>query len=196
MQDRTASEKLTIFGHLSKKLLAAFGWRFEYVRPPVKKGVVIVYPHTSNWDFILGVLARSILNLRMPWVGKHTLFKWPFEWFMRALGGVPVNRSSTHGMVEQLQQEYDRYDQIFITITPEGTRSKTDYWKSGFYHIAYGLKVPVGLAAFDYSRKTIFLNHWITLTGDREKDLEAIREAYKGVLGRRPELQGPIKFRD
>src|SRR5262252_9637477 len=98
----------------STKLLALFQWRVVYSPPPAPKSVVIVYPHTSNWDFILGVLARSVLGLRMHWVGKHTLFSWPFDSLMRRLGGVPVDRSQAQGLVEQLQKEFDRYSEFFI----------------------------------------------------------------------------------
>ncbi len=181
---------------LAAKVLQLFGWRVLSRPPPAPKGVVIIYPHTSNWDFIVGVLARAVLQLRMHWVGKHTLFKWPFESFMRALGGVPVDRRIKHGMVEQLQKEFDRYSQIFIVITPEGTRSYTEYWKSGFYHIACGLNVPVGLATFDYVKREVDITEWYFLTGDVEKDLTHIREVYRGRQGKRPELAGAIKFRE
>ena len=161
----------------------------------MQKGVVIVYPHTSNWDFILGVLARAVLNLRMHWVGKHTLFKWPFASLMRALGGVPVDRRSTQGMVEQLKREFDRYEQFFLTITPEGTRSRSEYWKSGFYHIARELDLPVGLASIDYAKREVDLTEWYRLTGDVEKDLAHIRRVYAARRGRYPELMGDIRFK-
>jgi len=176
--------------------LGLFGWRVVSAPPPMQKGVVIIYPHTSNWDFVLGVLARAVLGLRMHWVGKHTLFKWPFESLMRWLGGVPVDRRSKHGAVEQLQREIDRYDQMFITMTPEGTRSRTEYWKSGFYHIALGLKLPLGLATFNYAKRVVDITHWITLTGDVERDLETIRNVYRDTHGRFPALAGEIRFKE
>lgn len=187
---------MTLRAKLSAWLLGLFGWHVESTPPPMQKGVVIIYPHTSNWDFVLGVLARTVLQLRMHWVGKHTLFSWPFEGIMRWLGGVPVDRRSTHGFVEQLKKEFDRYDQIFITITPEGTRSHTDYWRSGFYHIALGLKVPLGLATFDYQQRIVYLTQWTMLTGDVEKDLASIRDVYRDAKGKHPELAGEIRFRE
>ena len=187
---------MTIRSRLGTWLLALFGWRVEYTPPPAQKGVVIIYPHTSNWDFVLGVAARMVLDMRMPWVGKHTLFRWPFAWFMRWLGGVPVDRRSAHGAVEQLQREYDRYDQMFITMTPEGTRSRSEYWKTGFYHLAHGLKLPLGLATFNYQTRVIYLSHWITLTGDVERDLETIRGIYRDTHGKYPALAGEIRFRE
>jgi 1-acyl-sn-glycerol-3-phosphate acyltransferase len=193
---KTANYLMPFTARLAKWTLGLFGWRVVSEPPPQQKGVVIIYPHTSNWDFILGVLARAVLQLRMHWVGKHTLFRWPFEPLMRALGGVPVDRRNTKGLVEQLKKEFDRYDQFFITITPEGTRSRTEYWRSGFYHIALGLKLPLGLATFDYVNREVILKDWYMLTGDVEKDLAYFREVYKGRVGKRPELVGEIRFRE
>jgi len=187
---------MTLSGSLASRLLALFGWRVLSIPPPMQKGVVIIYPHTSNWDFILGILTRSVLGLRMHWVGKHTLFKWPFESIMRALGGVPVDRSQTRGLVEQLKKEFDRYQQFFLTITPEGTRSYSKYWKSGFYHIALGLKLPLGLATFNYEKREVHLTEWLMLTGDVERDLDTIRNVYRNCRGRHPELVGEIRFRE
>jgi 1-acyl-sn-glycerol-3-phosphate acyltransferase len=181
---------------LSSWILALFGWRVLSTAPPMQKGVVIIYPHTSNWDFVIGVLARAILQLRMHWVGKHTLFRWPFETFMRFLGGVPVNRSQTEGLVEQLKKEFDRYDQFFLVITPEGTRKRTEYWKSGFYRIALELKLPLGLAAFDYPRREVVITDWYTLTGDVERDFAHIRAVYRDRHGKHPQLEGTIRLRD
>jgi 1-acyl-sn-glycerol-3-phosphate acyltransferase len=182
--------------HVARRLLGFFGWRVVSVPPPLQKGVVVIYPHTSNWDFTIGVLARSVLNMRMHWVGKHTLFKWPFESVMRWLGGVPVNRANTKGFVPQLQKEFDRYPQFFVVITPEGTRSKTNYWKSGFYHIADGLKLPIGLACIDYVRREVGIMEWFTPTGNIEHDMTRIREAYRGRHGKHPELEGEIRLRE
>ena len=187
---------MNVRARLSTWLLGLFGWRVIFSPPPAHKGVVIIYPHTSNWDFILGVLARAVLGLRMHWVGKHTLFHWPFETIMRWLGGVPVDRSQTQGLVEQLQKEFDRYEQFFIVITPEGTRSRSEHWKSGFYHIALGLKLPLGLATFDYAKREIDLTEWYTLTGNVERDLKFIRDVYRGRRGKHPELAGEIRFRE
>jgi 1-acyl-sn-glycerol-3-phosphate acyltransferase len=193
---RRLAANMTIAGAISRYVLKMFGWRVVSTPPPAPKGVVIIYPHTSNWDFILGVLARSVLGLRMHWVGKHSLFSWPFETIMRALGGVPVDRRSAHGLVEQLQKEFERYEQFFLTITPEATRSRTDHWKSGFYHIARALDVPLGMACIDYGKREVNLTRWYTLTGDVEHDLTQIRAAYAGCRGKRPELAGEIRFRE
>ena len=155
-----------------------------------------MYPHTSNWDFILGVLARSAMQLRMHWVGKHTLFRWPFESVMRALGGIPVDRARTQGFVERLRKEFDRYEQLFLVITPEGTRSRSAHWKSGFYHIALRLKVPLGLACINYGKKEVGIMEWLDLSGNVEQDLSRIREVYRDCRGKHHERTGEIRFRD
>jgi 1-acyl-sn-glycerol-3-phosphate acyltransferase len=187
---------MTFRARLSTWFLALIGWRVVSVPAPVQKGVVIIYPHTSNWDFIFGVLARAVLQMRMHWVGKHTLFRWPFESIMRFLGGVPVDRKNTQGFVGQLQKEFDRYPQFFIVITPEGTRSKSEYWKSGFYHIAHGLKLPIGLACIDYPRREVGIVEWFTPTGNMHVDMDHIREVYRDRHGKHPELEGEIRFRE
>src|SRR5690242_8949784 len=156
---------MTINGRVSAWLLGLFKWRVVFAPPPVPKAVVIVYPHTSNWDFVIGVLARSVMNLRMHWVGKHTLFKWPFGTLMRLLGGVPVDRAHTSGLVDQLRGEFDRYTQFYLTITPEGTRQRAAYWRSGFYYLALGLHMPVGLAFIDYGKREVGVLKWLTLSG-------------------------------
>jgi 1-acyl-sn-glycerol-3-phosphate acyltransferase len=178
------------------QVLRWFDWRVVSAPPPAQHGVVIIYPHTSNWDFIIGVLARPVMNLRMHWVGKHTLFRAPFGGLMRALGGIAVDRSQAHGLVAQLQKEYARYAQFFIVITPEGTRKRVGHWKSGFYHIAHGLKVPLGLACIDYRRREVGVMQWLWLTGDIERDLTTIRAAYADCRGKQPELAGEIRFKD
>jgi 1-acyl-sn-glycerol-3-phosphate acyltransferase len=181
---------------LAAGILRLFGWRVLPKPPPPPKAVVLVYPHTSNWDFPIGVLARAVLEMDIGWVGKHTLFRWPFGGLMRFLGGTSVDRSHKQGMVAQLREEFDRHETFYIVITPEGTRKRTEYWKSGFYHLARELNVPVGLAYLDYAKREVAIPVWLELTGDVEHDLDRIRAVYAGHPGRHPELTGEIKFKD
>jgi 1-acyl-sn-glycerol-3-phosphate acyltransferase len=160
------------------------------------KGVVVIYPHTSNWDFMIGVLARSVLRLPMFWIGKESLFRFPMRNLMLWLGGTPVDRSRPHGLVEQLREVMDRHASYYVVITPEGTRKRTDHWKSGFYHLALGLNVPAGLAFIDYTRREVGVAEWMMLTGDIEKDLAHIREVYAERRGKFPEKMGEIRFRE
>jgi len=176
--------------------LRIFGWRVVSAPAVTDKGVVVVYPHTSNWDFLIGVLARTVMQLPMYWIGKDSLFRFPMRTVMLALGGTPVDRSRPHGLVDQLREVMNQHDRYYVTITPEGTRRRTDHWKSGFYHLALGLNVPVGLAFIDYKRREVGVAEWMPLTGNIEQDLAHIREVYAERRGRYPELMGKIQFRD
>jgi 1-acyl-sn-glycerol-3-phosphate acyltransferase len=181
---------------LAAAVLRLFGWRVLPKPQPPPKAVLLVYPHTSNWDFPIGVLARAVLEMDIGWVGKHTLFRWPFGGLMRFLGGTSVDRSHTQGMVGQLRLEFDRHETFYIVITPEGTRRRTEYWRSGFYHLARELNVPVGLAYIDYAKREVAIPVWLELTGNVEHDLDRIRAVYAGHPGRHPELAGEIRFKD
>lgn len=176
-------------------ILRLIGWRTVFAPPPGPKSVVIVYPHTSNWDFPLGLLFRISSGVFMHWAGKDTLFRWPLRGFFLRVGGVPINRRERTGMTEQLLAEFARRDSFHMVITPEGTRSKTDHWKSGFYRLALAAGVPVGLGLIDYGRREVGIGHWITLTGDEEADLALIRAYYADRRALFPEQAGPIRFK-
>jgi 1-acyl-sn-glycerol-3-phosphate acyltransferase len=186
----------TLRARAARALLGLLGWRVDVVPLPGPKGVIIVYPHTSNWDFPLGYLAKMAAGLRVKWVGKDSLFRWPLGGLLRRMGGIPVNRRERTGLVEQLRREMDRRDEAWLVIAPEGTRSFGDHWKSGFWHIALAAGVPVGLAFIDYPRRSVGLRTYLRLTGDPEVDLEAMRRAYEGKVGLHPELAGTIRFRE
>lgn len=181
---------------LARRLLGLFGWRVVSVAPPGKKGVVMVYPHTSNWDFPIGVLARAAIGLRMSYVAKDSLFAPPFGCLFRALGGIPVNRRISTGFVGQLAQRFAEAETLFVAIAPEGTRSKVPHLRSGFYHLAVTARVPLGLAYMDYARKEIGIGEWLDLSGDPEVDLAAIRRFYAGKHGRMPQKEGSLRFRE
>lgn len=181
---------------IARALLRLAGWRVRYQSPPRPQGVVIFYPHTSNWDFPLGLLARAAVGLRVSWVGKHTLFRGPLGPVMRALGGIAVDRGARAGMVEQLRAEFARREGFFVAIAPEGTRSRSPHWKSGFYRLALAAGVPVGLGFFDYARREIGVLDWIELSGDATADLARIARAYDGRQGRHPDQATPIRFAD
>ena len=179
---------------IARRLLQAFGWKLVYVPPPVPKAVVIFYPHTSNWDFPLGLLARAAVDLDVHWVGKHTLFRGPLGPLMRALGGIAVDRSAPRGLIEQLRHEFESRESFYVAIAPEGTRSRGTHWKSGFYRLALAAGVPVGLGFFDYRRREIGVLDWLPMTGDPAHDLALISAAYAGRQGRHPQQATPIQF--
>ncbi|NMG28172.1 1-acyl-sn-glycerol-3-phosphate acyltransferase [Aromatoleum evansii] len=181
---------------LARLLLRLAGWRVVLVPPPGPKGVVMVYPHTSNWDFPIGVLARSASGLRISYVAKDSLFRPPFGALFRWLGGIPVNRRVSTGFVGQLVRRFAESESLLIAIAPEGTRGHVPHLKSGFYHLALEAGVPLGLVLIDYDRCEAGIGAWVTLTGDVERDLAVIREFYAGRRGKHPEKAGEIRFRD
>jgi len=182
-------------GHLwAGRLLGFFGWRVDVVLPPGPKCVIVVYPHTSNWDFVVGYLAKLAAGIPIEWVGKHTLFRPPVAWLLRRMGGIPVNRREPGGFVGQLVRELERRPRMWLAIAPEGTRSYTGRWKSGFYRVALAAKVPVGLAFIDYRARLVGLTTYLELTGGEEEDLRRIRAVYAGKTGRRPALASEIRF--
>jgi 1-acyl-sn-glycerol-3-phosphate acyltransferase len=179
---------------LARGLLSSFGWRVEVIPPPAPKCVIVVYPHTSNWDFVVGYVAKLAVGLPIAWIGKDTLFRWPVGKLFRRMGGIPVNRRSPAGFVRQLARELDGRDFLWLALAPEGTRAHTDRWKSGFYRLALEAKVPVGLAFIDWRTRTVGLSKYLSLTGDEAADLEQIRAAYAGRTGKHPENAGEISL--
>ena len=177
---------------LAGLILRLIGWRTVFAAPPGPKSVVLVYPHTSNWDFPLGVLFKARHRMPFSWAGKDTLFRWPLRTLFLWLGGVPINRRERTGMISQLTAVFARSASFHICITPEGTRSRTDHWKSGFYRLALAAGVPVGLGFIDYGRKTMGIERWITLSGDKDDDLKLIRAYYADKTALYPEKAGDI----
>jgi 1-acyl-sn-glycerol-3-phosphate acyltransferase len=162
------------------------GWRFEGTVPNEPKFVIIVVPHTSNWDFIVGVLALFSIGFRISFLGKHTLFKWPLGVFMRWLGGISVERSVRRDRVAETISAFDSADRLILAVAPEGTRKPVKEWKSGFYHVAHGAHVPIIPVAFDYGRKVVRLFPPFWTTGDAEADIQRIRSGYVGVVAKNP----------
>lgn len=175
-------------------LLALFGWKVVGEMPAEKKFVFIFAPHTSNWDFVIMMMTRFCFKMKPAYLGKHTLFKPPFGWFFRILGGIPVERSSSHNVVNDIVKIINERDEIALTLAPEGTRSKKPYWKSGFYHIANKAKVPLVLAFLDTKTKTLGIGETLNLSGDKEADMKVIREFYQDKKGFRPELASDIRL--
>jgi len=181
---------------LAAIILRLVGWRTVYTVPPGPKSVVIVYPHTSNWDFPIGMLFKMCHSVDLHWAGKDTLFFGPFRWFFGKLGGVPINRREATGMTRQLAEAYAQNPSFSICIAPEGTRSKSDHWKTGFYRLALSTGLPLGLGFIDYGSKSAGIAHWVTLSGNEEADLEMLRAYYAEKTGLYPEKAGDIRFKE
>ena len=169
---------------LARGLLALFGWRVDGEFPDRPKMVAIVAPHTSNWDFIVGILVVFALGLRVRFLGKHTLFNPWLGWLMRWLGGTPVIRDTPQGAVADAAEMIAREERILLGIAPEGTRRRGTSWRSGFYNIALAAKVPIVPAAFDYGRRSLRLFPVFEPTGNYEADLARLQALYEGVRGR------------
>lgn len=177
-------------------LLRLCGWRSIMVALPAPKGIIVVYPHTSNWDFFIGVIYKIGTALPARWVGKHTIFRWPVRRLLVYLGGIPIRRDQRSGLVDAMLAEFAKHDRMWLAMTPEGTRSRTEYWKSGFYRIALAGQLPVALGYIDYATRTVGIDTYLTLTGDVEADFARIRAFYKDKRGRRPEHAGAIRLRE
>lgn len=171
---------------LSRALLGAWGWRIDGDFPARPKMVAIVAPHTSNWDFIVGILAVFAIGIRVRFLGKHTLFKRGLGVLMRWFGGIPVNREAPQGLVPQVVEAIENADQVFLAITPAGTRSSTKPWKSGFYNIAVAARVPILPVIFDGPSRAIRLLPPFEPSGDYEADLPKLLALYAGVRGLKP----------
>jgi 1-acyl-sn-glycerol-3-phosphate acyltransferase len=175
------------------RALKLFGWRMLYRRLPGPRGIAVIYPHMSNWDFVIGVFGKWALDLPFRWLAKDSLFAIPVlgKWFS-ALGGEPVDRSAKTGMIERQAARMNAADWYWLGITPEATRSYRPNWKSGFYHLALAAKVPLCLVYIDYPNKTLGVRDHVFLTGDQEADMAAIRAGFAGHQGLHPENAAPI----
>jgi 1-acyl-sn-glycerol-3-phosphate acyltransferase len=147
--------------------------------------VGIVAPHTSNWDFTLGLAVVFVVNLRVSWLGKHTLFKAPFRGFLRWMGGIPVDRGASHGVVGECAAAFDTANALLLALAPEGTRKGASHWKSGFYQIAVKARVPIFPIGFDYGEHVIRLMPLFTPSGDYDTDIGLIQELFASVKGKR-----------
>ncbi len=163
------------------------GWKFAGEIPNVPKFIMIVAPHTSNWDFFVGIAARAAIQLKISWMGKDSLFKPPVGRIMKALGGIPVIRDKKLGVVDQVAQAFKDADKMALAITPEGTRSKRDKWKTGFYFMAKEADVPLFPVSFDYKTKTITFGDLLIPNDNFNSDMESLNTFFSLAEGKNPE---------
>lgn len=181
---------------LSQFILQLFGWKAVSEHKKYPKCILIGAPHTSNWDFPLTLLAVWALGLKFSWVAKHTLFVGPLGFLLKKIGGIPVNRKIRTGFLQSMVKSFAENHELILAIAPEGTRSKTDHWKAGFYNIAVKAGVEICLGFVDYPSKTIGLGPLLRPGDDVERDFHILRDFYKDKTGRFPEKQSNITLRD
>jgi 1-acyl-sn-glycerol-3-phosphate acyltransferase len=181
-------ERLGLIARLLRRVSIAnyrrVGWTSVGTVPVPRRFILIAVPHTSNWDFpnLLGV--TNALGIRVNFMAKTSLFRWPFGGLMRAVGGVPVDRSAAGDMVSQMIAEFARRDEFVLTIAPEGTRGAVDKWRTGFYRIAHGAGVPIVCGFMDYPKRVSGVGPVIMPTGDYDADMAPAFAFYAGIMGR------------
>lgn len=178
-----------MFSWLSRFILKIWGWKVTGRYPyELAKVVVAVAPHTSNWDFPVGVLVNSAYKCRANYVGKHTIFRWPFGYLFRWLGGIPVDRSKRHNFVSATAEAFQHEPRLHLVMAPEGTRKKVDRFKTGFYHIARLAGVPICLCTFNWATKEVHFDPQLFHPTDNEEaDIAYIWDYFKGIPGANPE---------
>jgi len=170
---------------IGKFIFAIFGWGLKNEFPNITKFVIIFGPHTSNWDFVFGIAAIFILGAKISWMGKQPFFRKPFGGILRWLGGIPIDRSSSHGVVDTMINQYKSRDEFILAIAPEGTRKKVERWKTGFYRIATGADVPILMACFDYKNKIISFGPLIYPSGNLNADIEDMQLFFENIRGKK-----------
>ncbi len=186
---------------LARAIVKFLGWRTDFEGLPALQGVLVVYPHTSNWDFVIALLLKWSIGIPVQFWGKDTLFRIPlFGAWVRWLGGVPVSRTSASGVVEQmvalLNAKKASGHYFWLALSPEGTRKYTPGWRSGFYRVALAADVPLGLAALDYARKRLVIRDFVRLTGNEPADMARIAAALSNCRGLRHDSAAPVTLLD
>lgn len=175
-----------MFRPIAVLMFKLFGWKVIDHRPkPMGQCIYVVAPHTSNWDFLVGICARSIARLgKAHYLAKHQLFAWPIGWFFRALGGHPVDRTKNTNITDQVVNYFKTIPDFSIGIAPEGTRKQVKKWKTGFWHIARKADVPLILTSFDYARREVIFREPYRVGDDMEKDLAFIMAYFAPFRGK------------
>jgi len=179
---------------LARCFMSLIGWNVTGQLPADKKFVLIGAPHTSNWDFVLGLSTTYIFRLKPRWLGKDSLFRGIAGIFMRALGGIAIDRFHPSGVVGQMAESLIKAEQLVIMLAPSGTRKKMPNWRSGFYHMALQSNVPIVCGYLDFIKKEANFGLSFIPSGDVKKDMDRIREYYKDVHAKYPEMTTPVRL--
>lgn len=189
-EPRRASPFVALVGRVVFRLL---GWKCKGETPTANKYVILAAPHTSNWDGFFLILAAAMLKLDFSFFGKDTLFKGPLGWFLRSVGGIPLDRSRHQSFVSQAVSWFESHERFALGVAPEGTRQFTPGWKRGFYYIALQAKVPIVMGYIDYAKKEGgILPEVLIPSGDIERDFETLARLYGPLTARHPDRKGPI----
>lgn len=181
---------------IGKTWLRLSGWRLESEWPQHPKFVLIAAPHTSNWDLPFMLATSYAMQVPISWMGKHTLFSPPLGWVLKGVGGIPIDRRSHHNVVQWAIEQFKQSERLALAVPAKGTRGKADYWKSGFYHIALGAGVPIGMGYLDYGKKACGIKGFLMPTGDIPADMDRIRAFYRDVEAKYPALQVVPRLRE
>ena len=158
--------------------LKCIGWSVNISVPYRDKSVICVAPHTSNWDFIIGLLAYRSIGRKACFLMKEFWFFFPLKYLLKALGGIPVNQKKSQSLTSQIIEDYKTHDHLNLAVTPEGSRSPVDKWKTGFLTIAFNANVPIQLGVIDFKKKEVLIKKEFTPTGHNQEDLKEIRKYY------------------
>jgi 1-acyl-sn-glycerol-3-phosphate acyltransferase len=186
---REASSLLSWSARLAVRV---FGWQIVGEPPDVPKYVLLVAPHTSNWDFLIMLALTFAFKIKCVWMGKDSLFRGPLGSFYRQVGGIPIDRNSRSNVVEQAVQAFQRSEKMVMAIPPEGTRKRAKRWKTGFYYIALGANVPLVFGFIDFEHRTTGFGPVLMPSGDIQADMVIIRDFYKDIKGKFPENFGEV----
>ncbi|MEO7410038.1 MAG: lysophospholipid acyltransferase family protein [Sphingomicrobium sp.] len=185
------SPTMSVFGRALRGAMVGWfksrNWRVEGQLPPDRKFVLVGAPHTSNWDFLVFVGTVAEFGLQVRFIGKHTLFRWPFGGLMRGIGGVPVDRNHSRDLVQQMADQFAAHDDFILIVAPEGTRGPTDRWRTGFYRIALAAGVPLVCAGPDYQRRRGIIGPTIRPTGDYDRDMAPAFAFFRTLVPLHPE---------
>ena len=181
---------------LARLFLSATGWQPEGERPAPARYVLIAAPHTTNWDFPYLLAFAEHFGLTISWLGKASLFRGPLGPLMRALGGIPIERSRSENRVAEMARAFSDRAALGLVVPAEATRGRAEYWKSGFYYIAMAAEVPVVMSYLDYTRKRGGFGPAFMPSGDIARDMDAVRAFYADKQGKYPEAFGPVRLRE
>jgi 1-acyl-sn-glycerol-3-phosphate acyltransferase len=184
------------FRSLGRLFLRVFGWRVAGTLGECQRAVVIAAPHTSSWDLPFMLAVSYVLGVQPSWLGKRELFRWPFGWALRRLGGIPVDRGARQGVVGEAVARFAESRRLFLVVPPSGTRARATHWKSGFYHVASGAGVPIVCAYLDYHERVGGVGLVLAPSGDLRADMDRIRAFYASKRGKYPEQATPVRLRE